>query len=82
MDKNENLQDPEIFVKEEWADIVQEVHVTVAENYNTWQKSQLGGVNFHPDTFFYPVRCRRVVKRKHATRLKEFEFFDLTNHLT
>lgn len=32
--------------------------------------------------FFYPVRCRRVVKRKHATRMKEFEFFDLTNHLT
>lgn len=53
MDKNENLQDPKIFVKEEWADIVQEVHVTVAENYNTWQKSQLGGVNFHPDTFFF-----------------------------
>lgn len=32
--------------------------------------------------FFYPLRCRRVVKHKHATRLKEFEFFDLTSHLT
>lgn len=78
------MQDPERFVKEEWADIAQEAYVTVGENYNIWQKSQLGGFNFNPDAFFLSLRCRRVVKRKHATRRKEFEFFEfrLSNKLS